>query len=396
MIRLAATVFVVVLGCAACGGHSTAPGAPASRTPVAAAIAPVQPAKFTIPYEAVGSVRSRASSTIQSKIVGHVTAVHVKEGDLVETGQLLVEIDNREAAAQEQKAQSALNESQQALDGVEKAAAAAQQAEVAASARYSLAKSDFDRIRQLAEQNATSRQKLDEAEAQFKGASASLQEATETARSYLSKKAEVMARIEQARAEIENMRAGLSFTKLTSPLTGIITRKSVEVGDLAAPGVPLLEVEDRQNYRLEALVDEGQIHRMHTGDKVAVMIDALGQQRIDGSVTQIVPSAEQNSRTFVVKIDLPANEGLRSGMFGRAEFTAGEKEVLAVPAAAVVTRGQLTGVYAVGGDNVARWRLITVGKRQDAVVEVLSGLREGEEIVTDHLEQIGDGTPIQR
>lgn len=378
-------------GCGSEKSHQKLPQKP----PVSANTAPVEKGTIPIAYDAVGTVQSKASSVIQSMMTGHITAIHVKEGDPVETGKLLVEIDNREALAQAQKAQSALDEAQRALETVEKSAAASQQAQAAASAKRDLAKSDLDRITQLASQNATSRQKLDEAEAQFKAAAASYQEASDTSNSFLSRKAEVTARIEQAKAEIENTQVMLSYAQIKSPINGMITRKTVDVGDLASPGVILLEIEDSQTYRLEALVDEAQVHRVALGDSVPVIIDAFGEEPLTGTVSQILPSAEQNTRTFVVKVDIPIREGLRTGMFGRARFAIGEKSALTIPATALLTRGQLTGVYAVGADHIARWRLITVGKTYDGKIEVLSGLNEGEIIVTDSLDKVSDGAPIQ-
>ncbi len=385
-------VSVLLGGC----GREPEPREIPHKAPVSANTAVVEKGMIPIPYDAVGTVQSKASSVIQSMMTGHITAIHVKEGDAVETGALLVEIDNREALAQAQKAQSALDEAQRALETVEKSASAAQQAQAAAAAKKELARTDLERVKQLVSQNAASRQKLDEAEAQFKAASASHQEASDTAGSYLSKKAEVTARIEQAKAEIENVQVALSYAQVKAPISGIVTHKAADVGDLASPGVVLLELEDSQSYRLEALVDEAQVHRVHMGDPVPVTLDALGSEPLKGTVGQILPSAEQNTRTFIVKVDLPSNGSLRSGMFGRARFSAGEKSALLLPSPAVVVRGQLTGVYAVGADNIARWRLITAGKTFDGKTEVLSGLNAGETVAVEPLDAVSDGTPIQR
>jgi RND family efflux transporter MFP subunit len=188
----------------------------------------------------------------------------------------------------------------------------------------------------------------------------------------------------------------LSYTKITAPFAGVVTRKTVDAGDLAGPGVPLLEIEDQQQYRLEALVNEDQIASVKAGAPVPVKLDALGGQELPGTVSEIVPAADSSSRSFVVKIDLPRDPAIKSGLFGRARFSVDQKEVLTIPASAVVQRGQLTGVYVAGDDNVARLRLITIGKRHGDQYEALSGLDAGERIVTDGVERVNDGGAVQQ
>jgi len=127
-----------------------------------------------------------------------------------------------------------------------------------------------------------------------------------------------------------------------------------------------------------------------------VRIDALGGKELSGKVAEIVPTSSAGSRSFTVKVDLPAAEGLYTGLFGRALFVQGKTEVLSVPAGAVIDRGQLTGVFVVGADGTARWRLVKTGRRCPQCVEVLSGLDAGERVVAGNLEKVADGTLIKR
>ena len=150
---------------------------------------------------------------------------------------------------------------------------------------------------------------------------------------------------------------------------------------MAAPGVPLLTVEDPSRFRLEATVDESKIGAVRLGESVPVVIDALGEQPITGKVTQIVPAADPGSRTFTVKIDLPANPQMRTGLFGRARFARGQHDAIAVPKTAVLNRGQLQAVYVVGSDQIASLRFVTLGAASGDQVEVLSGLQSGDRIV---------------
>jgi RND family efflux transporter MFP subunit len=270
------------------------------------------------------------------------------------------------------------------------------QSKAAAEAGNELATASFKRYKGLADSQAVSRQVFDEANAKLKGAAADSARASEMVLSAQAKRGEMDARIEQAKAELSNAQTLLSFAKVTAPFAGVVTRKTVDVGDLAAPGGPLLIVEDPQQYRLEAQVDEEQIHKIEPGAKVPVVLDAFRKGELAGAVAEIVPSADPASRTFVVKIDLPPDPAVRSGMFGRARFETGEKQALTVPATAVFQRGQLTGAYVIGDDGVAHLRLITIGKRYGSNIEVLSGLEPGERIVADKADQVSDGTIVKQ
>jgi RND family efflux transporter MFP subunit len=167
----------------------------------------------------------------------------------------------------------------------------------------------------------------------------------------------------------------------------------VEPGDLAVPGQPLLVLDDPRAYRLEALVGESAVGRVRLGQTVPVVVDSLGRP-LEGRVAEIIPAADPASRTVTVKLDLPADPGLRSGLFGRARFPAGERQALLVPASALVERGQLTAAYVVDGHDIARLRLVTAGARHADRVEILSGLEAGERLVVEGAPRVSDGSRV--
>lgn len=185
----------------------------------------------------------------------------------------------------------------------------------------------------------------------------------------------------QARATVSQSSTAMGFTRIRAPFDGLITAKFVDPGAMAAPGLPLLVVEDPSRFRLEANVDESQISVVKPGATVSVVIDSLGGQEVSGKVVQIVPAADPSSRTFTVKIDLPANPQIRSGLFGRVRFLRGERQAIMVPQAALLHRGQLDAIYVVGKDEIASLRYVTLGRPSGDQIEVLSGLDSGERVV---------------
>jgi multidrug efflux pump subunit AcrA (membrane-fusion protein) len=144
--------------------------------------------------------------------------------------------------------------------------------------------------------------------------------------------------------------------------------------------MPILTVEDQRRYRLEVTVNENDLRYVRIGQSVAIAIDALNAA-LTGKVNEIVPAADTSTRSFLVKIDLPADKSLRSGLFGRAEFPRGERPSLLIPRTAVVDRGQLQGVFVLDQNKVASLRYVTLGKQSGPAIEVLAGLESGEFLV---------------
>uniref|UniRef100_UPI0012ECC70E efflux RND transporter periplasmic adaptor subunit n=1 Tax=Desulfosarcina cetonica TaxID=90730 RepID=UPI0012ECC70E len=183
--------------------------------------------------------------------------------------------------------------------------------------------------------------------------------------------------------------------RVLAPFDGRVTAKNADAGDLASPGMPLLALEREGGYRVDLVVPENYIQSVHLNEPVDVRISAIGEKAIKGTVKVIVPSADPNSRTFTVQVDIPTVPGLRSGMFARAPLTVGEQKTLRIPRPAVVQQGQLTGVYIVDADNTARFRLIRIGRTDDDQVEVISGIGDNTRLVVEPPAQLKNGSHVE-
>ncbi len=346
-------------------------------------------------YEAVGTVRARKASLLSSKTVGQITAVHVREGDRVKTGQVLVEVDDREAASQLVRAQAGLQETQQGLTEAEEMIRASESAKAAAEADRNLAASTLRRYEILRDRRSVSPQEFEEVRARYQARAAEADRAQQFVNSMKSKREQVLAKIDQAKAVISLARVSVGYGRVAAPFSGVVTAKQAEVGALASPGMPLLTVEDNRNFRLEALVEESRLGAIRIGQPVQVIIDALETRERSGRVAEVSPSADPASRTSVVKIDLPEDPGLRSGLFGRGRFPVEKKAVVAVPRSAVLERGQITEVFVVDSLNIAHMNLVKTSRQIGERVEILSGLREGDRIIVEGVEKVSDGNLVQ-
>ncbi len=351
-LRLSFLVLFTVVSLVGCSNEQTRT-AVAPETVRNTAVLAVQQANVPDLLEAVGTVRAVQTSDAASQMMGNIVEIRAHEGDHVQRGQVLAVIDDSQPRA--------------AVDRATAADLAAQQQLVGADSDLALAESTLKRYQNLYEKKSVSPQEFDEVKAR--------QQAT-LARRDMAKAGQA-----QAQAALSQARTSLDYTRIRAPFDGVVTEKKADSGTLASPGMPIFTVEDVRRYRLEATVNENDLQYVRTGEQVSVVIDALDNAGLKGKVVQIVPAADAATRTFLVKIDLPADALLRSGLFGRAQLSRGERQALLIPRSAVVERGQLQGIYVLDQNKVASLRYITLGKSSGAEVEVLAGLQDGEQLV---------------
>lgn len=315
----------------------------------------LKPASVSDVSEAVGTLRAAQTSDLASQMTGNIVAIRAQEGDRVQRGQVLAVIDDELPRA--------------AVDRATAAVAAAEQQLVAAEADLALAESTLKRTQYLYEQKIVSQQEFEDVKARQQADLARRDIAT--------------AGQSQAQAALRQAMTSLDYTRIRAPFNGIVTHKKADSGTLASPGMPIFTVEDTHRYRLEVALNESDVRYVRTGEEVAIAIEALGDAAPKGKVIQVVPAADPASRSFLVKIELPADPRLRSGLFGRAQFSRGKQQVLLIPRSAVVERGQLQGVFVLDQNRVATLRYVTLGKLSGSEIEVLSGLQLGEHFVAN-------------
>jgi membrane fusion protein, multidrug efflux system len=391
---IASVVFLLVVTSCAKKPESTQPGLIVQG----AKIETVKTSSIDDYYEAVGTVRAKTSSMVAARIMGNITSVRVHEGDRVRAGQTVIEIENRDAPVQIQKAQAGVRESTDALDEAQRNIRAAESARDAARANESLAASTFNRYQTLFNRQSVSPQEFDEVRTKLEVAKAESQRSDRMLQAAKARQNQTFGRIDQAKADVSNARIYAGYSRLTSPINGVVVAKHVDVGSMATPGAPLLTIENDANYQLEVSAEESQLGKIHLGNQASVTIEALGNQQLTCSVVEIVPAADPNSRSYTVKLSLPNISGqqLRSGIYGKARFVSGARNVLSVPQKAITQNGQLVSVFVVDQSGTARMRLIKTGEKIGERMEVLSGLNDGEQIVSEVFAQLKDGTRVRQ
>ena len=315
--------------------------------------------------EIVGTVRARTSALVSTRIPGTVSVLRVREGDRVRKGQLLAQLDAQENQATAAVATAGIDEARQGLDE--------------ALSRKRLADATFERYQRLFNEQAVTRQEFDVKQTERDLASQGVA------------RAEAHLRQSQAGARAAGTMA--DYTRITAPISGIITSKQADLGATVFPAQPLMTIEDEGSYQLELAIPESMAATVKPGNPVQVTLDAVGSP-FAATIAEIVPSADPGSRTFTAKINL-GQKGLRSGMFGRGTISLGSTvRGMLVARKAIVEHGALTSVWVVDREKIARMRLVKAGKAVGDRVEILSGLSDGEQVVVSGAEKVREGSRV--
>jgi membrane fusion protein (multidrug efflux system) len=286
--------------------------------------------------EAVGTVQPQLKTTVSARVTANVIELPVAAGQHVRKGELLVRLDDRDLQAKVQQAREALRRAEATRD---------------------LAQADYDRDKGLYEKAVIPKSEFDITNMRLKTSTADV------------------AALQQALHDAE---VTLGYTVIRSPYDGVVIDKLSDVGDLAAPGKPLLTMYESGRLWLEAAVPEEQSGDIHIGEPYQVRLDALDQET-SGRLVEIVPSADTSSRTITARVTIPQTENVFPGLFGRMLIPVGERERVMIPQSAVLRVGQLTMVD-VAESGTLRRRSVQVGRQIGDQVEILSGLVSGEKV----------------
>ena len=332
-------------------------------------------------FEAGGIVRGHLVAEISSRVLAPITTIHVRPGDRVRAGQAVIDLEASQLEADRRRAAAALAAAEQ---GVSVAEADARGADAASG----LARATRDRIGTLFDRRSATAQERDEAEASFAAAEARVAGAR-------ARTVEAASAVDAARAAAQAAAIAAAYAVVSAPFDGLVIERHADPGVMAAPGVPLLTIEAVSGLELDVRLDEARAASVSLGQTVRVAFDA--QAGDDGApaagrVSEI-GRLDPASHSFLVKVDLPGNAPVRSGMFGRATFEGPARRAIVIPASAVVRRGQMAFVFTLS-DGRARLRAVSAGPVAASGVEIAAGVAPGEAVVTAPPNGLLDGTRV--
>ena len=330
-LTIALAAFVALSGCSR--GKDSAVAAPEAK-PIAVSIAAVERRTTPRVIEVPGTVRPVDRATLAAKVMGTVDSVSITLGQRVKRGEVLLRLSAAEIDARVAQAE----------------------------ARLEQVSRDYEREKGLLADGASTEAVVRSLESEQRA----------------------------ARAGVNEARTMLSYTQIVAPFDGVISARPVNEGDLASPGVRLVEIEGTDKLRVETEVPES-LGTISPGTSVVVRVAGI---EIPGTLAEISAAADSQSRTVFAKIDLPPGAPVRSGQFARASFPAGETESLVVPASAITVFGQMERAFVVENGR-ASLRLVRTGATRGDAVEILAGLHLGELVITTIPADLRDGQPVE-
>jgi len=351
---LLATTAVLLL-VAGCGGKAEI--ASAQGKDVKATTAQARFASVPLTVSATGGLQAGTSVMVSTRMMGWVRQVHVVEGQHVAKGDRLVSIDDTDLQAKKSQAEAGIAEAKAVLANAEKMVA---------------------RFENLYADKSVSKQQLDDV---------------------LTGRDRAAAGVRMAQAGLAEVKVHLSYLDITAPVAGLVTRKAIEEGNMANPGLPLIFLESAGDMKVVAHLGEKDVSSVAVGTPVKVEVTSLSDATFDVPLTKVVPAANPGSRTYDIEAALDTSDPrLKSGMFARVTVPVGAREAVLVPEAAIHRRGQLTGVWIVAADGTARLRWVRLGHVQNhdgrAEIEVLSGLTGAETVVLASEQPLTEGDRV--
>ena len=334
LVPILPVLFFVLVGCNDQTGKSAEVVYKTWRLPVTEVVVEELP----INYSSIGSIVSDQRIDIASRTTGYIREIVVKEGEQVIKGQPMILLDDADVEGAIRQARAAVNNAASSLRDAE---------------------ADLERYEALFKRESVSENRLRKIRLQRDMAHDTLSGGQAALNTALSQR---------------------QYIRISSPVTGVVVARHKREGDLATPGAPILTVESSQGLLFETYVAESQIMKIRQGDAVQVNIDAL-EETIGGVVARVVHAGDPMTRRYLVKIALPKQTGLLSGMFGRTHFRVGSEAAPVISPAALIERGGLQGVFVVDSENHISFRWVQAGKTWDERIEIRSGLQGGERIV---------------
>lgn len=299
-----------------------------------------------------GAVVSEQQIQIASRLMGYIRSISVHEGDVVKTGQLLFTIDPTDIQGQVVQARSGAAQADAALAD---------------------AKADYERYSNLYKDESIPKAQYDKIKLQYSIA---------------------QNQANAAHAGMGVAESQLHYAEVRAPIDGVITQKLANAGDLAAPGRPVLVMENGKKLIVQTAVSDETYALLKLGDSASVEL-AGSLQPLQGKIIRLVPAADAMSHTHLVKLDLPGANGLSSGTFARVQFKVGSKQTLSVPKSAVQLRAGITGVFVVDANHIAHFRMVRIGSENENSVEISAGLNTGEQVVVGSTGELDSGDRIQ-
>ena len=326
-------------------------------------LVPAQVKKINLKKSYSGDIYAKNQVMVATRLMGYIKKMNVEEGDVVHKGDILFEVDPSDIYSMINQARAGV---MQAQNGVSMAKLA-----------YADAEKDYQRFKNLYQKGAVSKRDFEKMKLNM------------DLRASQIKLAEAM--LSQAKAGLQRALDQKKYAKVKAPIEGVVVRKLTKVAEMAIPGHPVLILADLDSIQARAFVKESDLKDIHKGQASEVYVGAINK-RVDAEVSNIIPSADPATHSYLVKFKLADKEGLLPGMYAKIYIQIATKEAIVIPYNSLTSRGGIVGVF-VDSNGKARFVPVKVVS-QDGDKVAVKGLIAGERVVVLPPADMTDGTPL--
>jgi len=352
-IKYTVVILILSIFASSCGNHESK--VIAEKDPINVKVNTVNENNHNSFLTASGTIQALKSANLSTRMMGFVTNTPVNVGDKVKKGDLLLAINNADLQAKLSQVKASINE---------------------ATAAFTNAEKDYNRFKALFAENSASQKELDDITAHYNMAKARLEGA------------------KQMKNEVD---AQFAYANLRAPFDGVVTGRFIKNGDMANPGMPLISIEAPSNFEVIAMVPESDISKIFTGTNASILVKSMNKT-FPGKVTEVSTSAKNTGGQYLVKIAVDRTDAsILSGMFVTVQFpleTQQKNNMVLIPKSAIVTKGQLSGIYTVSEEKTAILRWLRLGRTFGDNVEVLSGLSPNESYIVSADSKLYNGVKL--
>lgn len=399
--QLAGAAFLLSVLTSGCGSGNP-PADASGPPPVPVQIQAVDSGSVEESSEFVGNLEASDVVNLKPEIQGRIIQIYAAEGEEVSTGTPIIQLRPDRTQAEVNSAIANANSIQAALNTAEAELRAAEAERVSASADLELARTDFERASYLAEEGAQSEQARDRARRDLDAATASLRAAEDRVNAARAQVSQQRASLEQAQAQVNVAQEDLQYTRVESPINGVVGDIPVKVGDYVGIGDSLTTIVQNNILNIEIRVPSTRLSALRTGLPVELTDPQADTPLARGRISFVSPTVDNTAQVVLVKASFTNNGNLRDGQFVRARIIWEEEPGLLVPTVAISRIGGQTFVFVVEEDTssgepmtVVRQRPVQLGSIQGDSYEVLDGIESGEQIAVSNILKLQDGVPIQ-
>lgn len=337
-----------------------------------------------------GKLEALESANLVSKISGKVAKITVDVGSKVKAGDLLLSLDADELAAQVQMAEADLKKARSSdLPSLQNQARSRL---TAREATYHNAEIEYNRTKTLMDDGAVSQQVFDKANKDYLLAKSEYEEANKNLE--IVNNGTVPDTIGALQAKLALARANYANSRITAPISGVVTARNINPGELAGTSQPVLSMVNLDKVVLRVDVGENLINTLKEGSQVDVKVPAVSASSYQGAITNVALAANPVTKAYQVKIQIDnPNHILKPGMFAQADLKGGVREAITIPRLALLKTGENNAVWLVK-DGTARQREIIVETVDDKNALVLSGLNSGEKVIVDGIKNLSEGDKV--